>query len=157
MFIRFRERTRLAAGIAQTCLIHSFDDNILEYHNQGYRTLVACQANGLKFGYFVIGRVDDDFVVHTFLFLTNEGTPEGKKLKELAQLERLDKDYLGLDSLAAYVDFDIKTDPRLKEIFYEAGCGSLLEFADFFIGSADFNRENPDYIAEYIFDGGEEE
>lgn len=71
--------------------------------------------------------VDEKIIIRTFLFLTNDGTPDGKKLSELTRLQLLDKQYLGIDTLAGFMKFWIAKDEALSALFTEAGCESLLD------------------------------
>lgn len=91
-----------------------------------YSCLFPVTVGGIKVGYLKCNILGDKLVIRTFLFLTNNGTPEGKKLQELAGLQKADKKYLGIDRLSAFVHSDIKEDKKLKSLFYEAGCGDLF-------------------------------
>ena len=84
--------------------------------------------NGIsRLGYLKADVIDDKLVIRTFLFLTNNGTPEGKKLNQLVGLQKADKKYLGIDKLSTFIQSDIKNDEKLKALFYEAGCGDLFK------------------------------
>jgi hypothetical protein len=78
-------------------------------------------------GYFKGDVIGDKLVIRTFLFLTNNGTPEGKKLHKLLGLEKADKKYLGFDKLSTFVMSDIKENETLKALFCEAGCRGLFK------------------------------
>jgi hypothetical protein len=80
-----------------------------------------------RLGYLKADVIGDKLVIRTFLFLTNNGTPEGKKLNHLAGLQKADKSYLGIDKLSTFILSDIKKDEKLKALFYEAGCGELFK------------------------------
>jgi hypothetical protein len=80
-----------------------------------------------KGGYFVADIVDGKLLLRTFLFLTNEGTPEARKLKEIAGLGKLDIKYWKIDRLKNFIESDIATHPEIKKIFVEAGCGDLFK------------------------------
>jgi hypothetical protein len=79
-----------------------------------------------KLGYLVCEYVDNVIFIRTFLFITNNGTPEGKKLFDLTGLGKLDKKYLELDKLSSYIKSDIGNNELLKTLFTEAGCECLL-------------------------------
>jgi hypothetical protein len=81
-----------------------------------------------KGGYFVEDIVDGKLLLRTFLFLTNEGTPEARKLKEIAGLGKLDIKYWKIDKLKNFIESDIATHPEIKKIFIDAGCGDLFKF-----------------------------
>ncbi len=84
--------------------------------------------NGIsKLGYLKADVIDDKLVIRTFLFLTNNGTPEGKKLNQMLGLQKADKKYLGIDKLSTFIQSDIKKDEKLKALFCEAGCGDLFK------------------------------
>ena len=70
---------------------------------------------------------DDKLVILSFLFLTNDGTPEGKKLRAITGLAKRDKKYLEIDKLSTFTAYRIHEDKELSELFRQAGCGSLLE------------------------------
>lgn len=79
-----------------------------------------------KLGYLKADIIGDKLVIRTFLFLTNNGTPEGTKLQELFGLQKADKKYLGIDKLSTFILSDIKENEELKALFSEAGCGTLF-------------------------------
>jgi hypothetical protein len=80
-----------------------------------------------KLGYFKGDIIGDKLVIRTFLFITNNGTPEGKKLQKLIGLQKADKKYLGIDKLSTFILSDIKENEQLKALFGEAGCGALFK------------------------------
>jgi hypothetical protein len=69
-------------------------------------------------------------VIRTFLFITNNGTPEGKKLHELVGLQKQDKKYLALDKVSTFINHDLRTNETMRRLFIEAGCGDLLELTE---------------------------
>lgn len=83
-------------------------------------------------GYFKGDIIGNKILLRTFLFLTNEGTPESKKLKEHAGLSKTDISYLKIDTLRNFVHSDIIHHASLRELFEESGCGGLfrLKFDD---------------------------
>lgn len=130
MFHRFEERAGLPAGFGQQFLLQALADESFIYHIRKERVLLECRAWGSRIGYFVISAYEHGFVVHTFLFLTNDSTPEGRRLASFTQLERNDQRYLGIDRIDSFLEYDIAGDKNLKEIFFKAGCGSLLEYSE---------------------------
>ena len=80
-----------------------------------------------RLGYLKANQIGDKIIIRTFLFLTNNGTPEGKKLAALVGVQKEDKKYLGIDKLSTFINSDIETNETLKEIFTRAGCSSLFE------------------------------
>lgn len=80
-----------------------------------------------KAGYFVCEVHEGKLILTTFLFLTNNDTPEGDKLYRLYQLTRNDKDYLAINKLSSFVTSDIAQNPEAKKLFIDAGCESLFQ------------------------------
>lgn len=105
-------------------LLASLSQNIVAAGNNTY--LFPLVHGDDKLGYFKGDLIGDKLVIRTFLFLTNNGTPEGRKLQKLFGLQKADKKYLGIDKLSTFVLSDIKENEQLKALFSEAGCGTLL-------------------------------
>jgi len=92
--------------------------------------LIGYSINEHKYGYFACEYIDGDILIKTFLFLTNNGTPEGQKLNELTGLKKEDKKYLAIDRLSSFIASDIEQNQTLKKLFIESGCESLLHAAE---------------------------
>lgn len=92
--------------------------------------LFPFKAGNSTVGYFKGDIVDDKILLRTFLFLTNQGTPEARRLHENAGLCKMDISYLKIDTLRSFIDSDIIRSPALKKLFTDAGCSELfkLEF-----------------------------
>ncbi|WP_436517974.1 hypothetical protein [Ekhidna sp. To15] len=90
------------------------------------RGLLGYYFYGHLLGYLLVEVIDGVAVIRTFLFLTNDDTPQGKKLQQLLKLNKLDKSYTGLDQLNTFIFGDIKKDDRLYSILKEAECSILL-------------------------------
>lgn len=82
--------------------------------------------NKAKLGYLKGDILGDKLVIRTFLFISNNGTPEGNKLHDMLGVDKTDKKYLNIDKLSTFINSDIKKDERLKELFCNAGCGDLF-------------------------------
>jgi hypothetical protein len=93
---------------------------------QGDNYLIEFDILGHRVGYLVGRLAQDKLIITTFLFLTMEGTPEFKLLKEKHGLTRRDIEYAGLDRLETFMNPEVRTDPHLVEALEECGCGSLL-------------------------------
>jgi hypothetical protein len=93
------------------------------------KILIACRVLDVKMGYFAAEYLEGVLLIHTFLFITNNGTPEGKKLNELTGLSQLDKKYLTIDKLSSFMNSDISHNNQLKTLFTQAGCSSLLDIS----------------------------
>jgi len=76
---------------------------------------LACTLDDAIIGYFTFFIIDNDMVVNTFLPITSENTPEGKKLHEILPLTNEDIVYLGMDKLAFYAMIDFEQIPTLKQ------------------------------------------
>jgi hypothetical protein len=104
----------------------SFQD-IKMFCNSSHDMLIEYRIFGTKAGYFVVDVVDGIVIVKTFLFLTNNGTPEGALLWKNTGLKMLDKKYLAIDKLSTFITSDIVKNEQINKIFTDAGCESLLE------------------------------
>jgi hypothetical protein len=83
----------------------------------------------IKLGYFVGNVVEDIFLIRTFLFVTNNGTPEGDKLNELLKINHNDKDYLAINKLSTFLKMNGKEGNELKVLFASAGCENLFDMS----------------------------
>jgi len=114
--------------------------------------LLEYSINGNKYGYLVCEFIDGDILIKTFLFLTNNGTPEGKKLNELTGLGKYDKKYLAIDRISSFIASDIEHNETLKKLFIQSGCESLVYAAEHLnFEKEKFSQyESSSLIAEYI-------
>ena len=94
--------------------------------NHQNRCLIEYTYDNSKLGYLVAEVVDGVVLIKTFLFLTNDGTPEGEKLQELVGLSAVGKKYFEIDKLSTFIYSDIQKDEKLKSLFVEAGCKDLF-------------------------------
>ncbi|HEX3009573.1 MAG TPA: hypothetical protein VHO90_18355 [Bacteroidales bacterium] len=101
-----------------------FDCEAVRTEEDSY--LISCKYESIKLGYFKASVIGDKILIRTFLFLTNNGTPEGKKLETLLGVQKEDKKYLGIDKLNLFINSDIEQNEKLKAIFHQAGCGDLF-------------------------------
>lgn len=146
---RFEQRTLFAKGYVQAYLGHLFTEGQPKTIVRKGHILLECNLGIHKVGYFVISLHEDKWLVRTFLFLTNEGTPEGNRLKKLTQLEVLDKKYLMLDRMDAFLTYDISGSEELRSLFVKAGCGSILDYADE-LNKYDDQLKSPEFIYRYL-------
>jgi hypothetical protein len=92
--------------------------------------LVDAGPPARKLGYFVV-EIHADFVfVRTFLFLTMQGTPEARCLRQKLGLSRKDIEYYKLDSFFTLACSDLGDDPALRQALAECGCDYLLDVSD---------------------------
>ena len=124
------------------------------------RYMIPTHFNNQKLGYMVANYVDNILVVTTFLFITQEGTPEGILLSKLTGFKKLDKSFLCIDKLSTFIKSDIASKPELVKILQDANLGHLVDL-HVEIGYAckkQFNNTNdPSFILEYIKKKKEEE
>ncbi|MEP1095335.1 MAG: hypothetical protein ABJG78_09515 [Cyclobacteriaceae bacterium] len=95
---------------------------IADGHNKG---LLCYYFYGYLLGYLVVEVSEGIAVIRTFLFLTNDGTPEGKRLTKSLGVSKLDKSYTGLDRINTFLG-NLKEDKQLSKLLTDAGCGILL-------------------------------
>jgi hypothetical protein len=89
--------------------------------------LIEYSIFGHKIGYFRAVVVKHAILLQTFLLVTQNGTPEGKKLQEIAGVTKQDKTFLALDRLSSFMTPEFAATPALQSLFEEAGCTKLLE------------------------------
>ena len=119
----------ISAGARSLYLCLSLAEPCVQHEKDGV-FLIEYRLRGRKVGYLVTEINDGALVVRTFLFMTNDGTPEGRRLREICGLGRLDREFLSIDKLSTFIATDMKCDKELEELFLEAGCGSLLELRE---------------------------
>jgi len=119
--------------------------------------LLATAIGEFKIGYLKGDIIGNKFLVRTFLFLTNNGTPEGKKLSALLGISKEDKKYLGIDKLEMFLNSDIEQNPRLRKIFVQAGCESLFDVRQLFIQDNEAVHSVADGMVQYLLLNKEEE
>ena len=124
---RLDERLGLQTNNVHSHLFFSLFDQPVSYVAGTDHSLIAFNMYYHKVGYLLTTLHDDKLVIRSFLFLTNDGTPEGRKLHQLTRLEKYDKKYLGIDKLSTFTAYRIDEDEELSAIFREAGCGPLLD------------------------------
>jgi len=124
---RLDERLGLQANNVHAHLFFSLFDQPVNYVLGNGCTLIEFNMYEYKVGYLVTILHDDKLVIRSFLFLTNDGTPEGRKLRALTGLAKRDKKYLEIDKLSTFTAYRIHEDEELSALFREAGCGSLLD------------------------------
>lgn len=84
----------------------------------------------IKVGYLSAILTEGKLVIRTFLFLTFNGTPEGKRLEDFIGLKALDTKYLKMDKLSSFMTGKLKENEELRSIFERADCLHLVELYD---------------------------
>jgi hypothetical protein len=145
---RLKERLELPTGLMHFAVLVSIQH--LQYHwDSNNKILIDYYYINCKVGYLVASIQENCILIHTFLFLTNSGTPEGKKLFKLTGLKKMDKKYLSIDKLSSVRGYDIKANDYVKNIFIKAGCNSVLDIPDN-IEPEQIKSINVDIIENYI-------
>ncbi len=150
---RLSERINITPGIMHEILFLIFMQDKIEYCWHNGNCLVTYRVSGEKAGYLVVKLHTDKLVVHTFLFLTNDDTPEGDQLKKLVEIEKADKQYMQIDNLPEFNAYHIDRNEQLSKLFRDAGCGSLLKLGhlqEFSVNQV--KDKNPDSILGYLVD-----
>ncbi|WGQ11533.1 hypothetical protein QG516_07675 [Pedobacter gandavensis] len=127
---RLRERLNITPGIMHQILLLSFLEPKINHRWNGDNSHVEFRLAGEKVGYLVVELHGSILMIHTFLFLTNNGTQEGEKLGRLLSVVKEDKKYLEIDTLPAFNAYHIDQNEKLSKLFIEAGCGSLLKLGN---------------------------
>ena len=119
---RFKERIDSSAPSFQNFLIQSSFTNGMHLVPFAGRALFSCLIDEKNpIGYFTHFVQDNNLIVNTFIPLTSEGTPEGKKLHELLPLSKEDIIYLGMDKISFYLNIDFEQIPKLKQALIDSG------------------------------------
>lgn len=127
---RFAERLDCVdAGIRQMMLVTSLMNPVAIRDRSG-TILLEFRHNDTLLGYLPCDIVDRKLIIRTFLFLTNNGTPEAEKLKQATGLNRQDIEHLSINKLSAFMRSDILVNGKTRELFSESGCRSLIELHD---------------------------
>jgi hypothetical protein len=84
----------------------------------------------VKVGYLSAVMTEGKLVIRTFLFLTFNGMPEGKRLEDYIGLKMLDTQYLKMDKLSSFMTGKLRENEELRSIFEKADCLHLVELYD---------------------------
>ena len=135
--IRLEERLGITPGIMHYLLYEAINHPKAIKHED--KILIEYLLSTVKAGYLLISINDGKIIIRTFLFLTNSGTPEGRKLEKMTGLAMADKKYLQIDQLSTLNAMNIGNDEVLKDLFTKVGCASLLK-----LGNVKDFSSNPD-------------
>lgn len=113
-------------GLVQFNMYVSFLNAVIT-RDSNNNILVEYRFFGIKAGYFRLDIIDGVFVVRTFLFVTNSGTPEGQLLEKNTGLQKQDKKYLTIDKLSSFMNSDVDENQDVQQIFKKSGCQCLLD------------------------------
>lgn len=113
-------------GNIQFYMYLSFSKPVIAHDNNN-NLLIEFRIFDIKAGYFRADIVDGIVLIRTFLFITNNGTPEGQLLEKNTGLQKLDKKYLAIDKLSTFMTSDLDKNPEVQRIFKTSGCQCLLD------------------------------
>lgn len=150
---RLSERINITPGIMHEILFLIFMQDEIEHCWHNGTCLVTYRISNEKAGYLVVKLHTDKLLIHTFLFLTNDDTPEGDQLKKLVEVEKADKEYMRIDNLPEFNAYHIEKSERASKLFRDAGCGSLLKLGhlqEFSVNQV--KDKDPESILEYLAD-----
>jgi hypothetical protein len=101
----------------------------IKYHinKDNGKYMIEFRVFDIKTGYLVAQIIDAKLIIQTFLLLTYDGTPEGKKLHAHTGLCKSDIQYLKLDRLSTFISPELHQNQKIRTIFKEAGCDSLFQ------------------------------
>ena len=86
----------------------------------------------LKLGYLVAILVDDILVVKTFIFITQSGSPEGKRIETTTGIKKDDKDFIGMGTLKGFLSEDVANNRKMAFLLEKVGCADLLKAYEVF-------------------------
>jgi len=115
-------------NIVISSIYHSLK-NCVSINDKG-KFIIEYKIIGVKVGYLSAIMVDGKLVIRTFLFLTFNGMPEGKRLEDFIGLKMLDTKYLKMDKLSSFMTGKLKENEELRSIFEKADCLHLVELYD---------------------------
>lgn len=112
--------------------------------------LIEFQMFNSKAGYFRADLFDDKIIIRTFLFITNNGTPECYKLQKNTGLKKLDIKYLEIERLSTFMSSDVGNNEEVRRILEESDCGCLVELYE---KVKDICTKQPEYsISDVLID-----
>lgn len=152
---KLQERIDITPGIMHYMAFLVLHQPVIEHIKNEKYSLVSYYLSDQKVGYLLISLDDAKLIIRTFLFLTNDGTPEGKKLNQSFSLDKLDKKHLMIDTLPAINAYHIDQNEHLSKLFISAGCASILKLAHLTEFSVSETKDkDPESILKYLSDTG---
>jgi len=146
----FERMDGINTGILHLAVFNSLK-NIKTCRNKKGELLIEYHFFGNKTGYFRAQVADGRLLLLTFLFLTNNGTPEGERLHQNTGIMKEDKIYLTIDKISSFIDSDIANDPRVKKMFTDAGCESLFKVHKWaYFAEENNNRQLSELVSNYL-------
>jgi len=150
---KLQERIDITPGILHYMAFMIMNQPEIKHHKNDNSSLVEYYLSDQKVGYLLVSLVDAKLIIRTFLFLTNDGTPEGKKLNQLLSLDKQDKKYLMIDTLPTFNSYHIDQNEHLSKLFREAGCAPLLKLGHLKeYSQKEIKDKDPESIMKYLGD-----
>ena len=147
-------------GMNEGCLSFGIFNSIKDLkvcRNKKGELLIEYHLFGNKTGYFRADVIEGQLLLTTFLFLTNNGTPEGERLHKNTGIMKEDKIYLAIDKISTFINSDIADTPHIKQIFIDAGCESLFNVGSWaYFGKTNENEQHlSELVSKYLsLEGG---
>ncbi len=150
--IRMDERLDcVIKGFMHFTLVLSLDKPVVHIDRHG-NMFIEFRIFETKAGYLLVKVIDNMLIIQTFLFLTNNGTPEGEKLKEIYGLGILDKKYLAIDKLSAFMAEDLSKNEQLVKILNDIECSNVFDLYEKCCGMIikDSKSPSPELLKKYL-------
>ncbi len=125
---RVHERVGLELKYVTTLLLTqvSYRD-VRTYKGKLLIPLYSNNSLKYKLGYLLGSIKEERFLIDTFLFISQDGTPEGDKLNELMAINKVEKRFLELDRVEHFVKSNLKDDEELYPIFETCNLSHLFK------------------------------
>ncbi|MCT4648595.1 MAG: hypothetical protein N4A74_26640 [Carboxylicivirga sp.] len=120
------------------------------------RLFIAIKIRQIKVGYFVGDVIGNRVIMRTFLFVTHQGTPEGKKLSSISGLSKADMSYWRIDRLSAFLDGSLEKEDYIKGLFERAGLSDLFKLRDLSFEKEMTTSVDAGSLVEFINEGKQE-
>jgi hypothetical protein len=149
-FRRIEERFDITSpSIARETIFHEVDGNKAIRYRGNW--LVPFKFKEHIVGYLLCEIINDFCLFKTFLFVTQNGTPEGDRLTQTLQLSKRDVSFLEIDRLSTFKTSSVKDDPLLLELFEDNDLSYILEmnFEEVVLPSH-FYKDSSQYLKEYL-------
>ncbi len=147
---RLEERLHLDTRITHIKFLSSVQFDLpREFQGSVLIPVISSDKKQHRVGYFLCAFTKTVCVLKTFLFISQNGTPEGEKLNEQLAINKIDKEYLELDKLHHFTQSDIKSDTTLRPIFESCQLDHLFEIKEESDRHPDF-LENATFIKEML-------
>lgn len=147
---RIEERTHVALKYVTDMLLNQVD--FRDVRTYGGNLLIPVYANRSlrsKIGYLLGNIKDEKLLLNTFLFISQDGTPEGDKLNELLKINKIEKQYLEMDRVEHFINSTLKDDKELYPLFEACQLTHLFRLT-FPNGKKRESTHNADFIKDML-------